>query len=214
MPLVDKLVEQIRDSAAGEYLTRAQAFISPHYRKLRNRYYKFEKRERLLVKLACSAVGAFFVYNFIWTPIVSYQTDLEDEIVVRQHDLTEVPRMVVTYGQLEAEWNRLDKNTAPAGFSLSSTLTTALNGAVQIGNITGISNLPDKPISNQFIQHSAGLRLSGVSLTQLVDVLYRLKSIKVPPVVVSDLAIKKHGQGQDPRAYDVDMTCSVLGRKP
>jgi hypothetical protein len=69
--------------------------------------------------------------------------------------------------------------------------------------------MPDKPISEQFTQHSAGLRLTGVSLAQLVDVLYKIKTIKVP-VLVSDLSIKKHGQ--DAHAYDVDMTCSVLGK--
>jgi type II secretory pathway component PulM len=211
MALVDKLVEQIRDSAAGEYLTRAQAFISPHYRQLRNRYYKLEKRERLMVKVAGLAVGAFFVYSFIWTPIASYQADLEDEMVARQHDLAEVRRMTVEYRQLKTELTTLEKNTAPSGsdFSLPSTLSTALNGAVETDKIAGISNLPDKPISDQFIQHSAGLKLTGVSLAQLVEVLYRIKTIKVP-VVVSDLSIKKHGQ--DAHAYDVDMTCSVLGK--
>jgi Type II secretion system (T2SS), protein M len=211
MALVDRLIDQIRDSAAGDYLARAQAFISPQYRQLRNRYYKLDKRERLMLKLAGAALGVFLLYSFIWSPIVSYQSDLEDEIVARQQDLTDVRRMTVIYRRLQTELTTLEKNTAPSGsdFSLPSTLSTALNGAVETDKIAGISNMPDKPISNQFIQHSAGLRLTGVSLTQLVDVLYRIKTIRVP-VVVSDLSIKKHGA--DPHAFDVDMTCSVLGK--
>jgi type II secretory pathway component PulM len=211
MALLDRLIGQVRDSAAGEYLARAQAFVSPQYRQLRNRYYKLEKRERLLVKMAGAALGIFLLYSFIWSPIVSYQSDLEDEIAARQQDLTEVRKMTGIYRHLQSELTALEKNTAPSGndFSLPSTLSTALNGAVETDKIAGINNQPDKPISNQFIQHSAALRLTGVSLTQLVDVLYRIKTIRVP-VVVSDLSIKKHGQ--DPHAFDVDMTCSVLGK--
>jgi type II secretory pathway component PulM len=97
MALVDELLAQVRDSTLGEYIAQAQKFISPHYRQLRNRYYKLEKRERRLVKLAGLAVALFFAYSFIWTPIVSYQAELEDEIVARQNDLKDVRRMTVTY---------------------------------------------------------------------------------------------------------------------
>jgi type II secretory pathway component PulM len=211
MDLLNKLLVYLGDSAAGRYIDQAQAWVSPRYRQLRARYYKLEKRERRLVKVAGAIVAVFVGYNLIYVPILALQSDLEDDIVARQHDLTEVRRMRVSYRRVSTELTALEKSAAPPGkdFSLSSLLSTALNGAVGTDLIAGISTLPDKPISGQFTQYSVNLKLQGVSLKQLVDALYQIKSVKAP-VVVSNIAIKKHGQ--DPHSYDVEMICSVLGK--
>jgi hypothetical protein len=208
MDLLDKLLS---DSAVGRYLDQAQAWASPRYRQLRARYYKLEKRKRLLVKVAAGIVAAFVGYNLIYVPILSFQSDLEQDIVERQHDLADVRRMTVIYRQVRTELTALEKSAAPPGkdFALSSVLSTALNGAVGSDLIAGISTLPDKPISGQFTQYSVTLKLQAVNLKQLVDALYQIKSIKVP-VVVSNVSITKHAQ--DPHSYDVNMTCSVLGK--
>jgi type II secretory pathway component PulM len=208
---MEKLLAALRNSPAGTYARQAQNWVSPRYRVLRTRYYKLEKREHRLLQLAALILAVLAGYNLIYLPILSYQSGLEDEIVARQRDLAEVRQMVVTYRRLKTELASLEKNTAPPAkdFSLTSILTTALNGAVEAEKIGGISGEPDKPISDQFTQYSVLLKLNGVSLPQLVDVLYQIKSLKVP-VVVSNLSIRKHNP--DPHSYDVDMTCSVLGK--
>jgi hypothetical protein len=211
MAAIDQWLVPLRDSAAGAYFRRAQAWTSPRYRALRARYYKLDKRERLLVQLGGVIAAAFIAYNLIYLPIVDYQAGLEDEIAARQHDLAEVRQMVVIYQHLKTELTTLEKNTAPPArdFSLSSMLSGAMNGAVESDKIGGISTQPDKPISDQFTQYSAILKLNAINLKQLVDVLFQIKSLKVP-VVVSNLSVRKHGE--DPHAYDVEMTCSVLGK--
>ena len=211
MAAIDQWLAPLRDSAVGVYFRRAQAWTSPRYRALRARYYKLDKRERLLVQLGGVIAAAFIAYNLIYLPIVDYQAGLEDEIAARQHDLAEVRQMVVIYQHLKTELTTLEKNTAPPArdFALSSMLSSALNGAVESDKIGGISTQPDKPISDQFTQYSAILKLNAINLKQLVDVLFQIKSLKVP-VVVSNLSVRKHGE--DPHAYDVDMTCSVLGK--
>jgi hypothetical protein len=211
MGLINKLAVYVNDSSAGAYINQAQAWWSPRYRQLRARYYKLDKRERLLVKVAATIAAVFIGYNLIYVPILSFQSDLEEEITARQHDLSEVRRMAVIYGRVRTELTELEKSAAPPGkdFSLSSLLSTALNGAVSSDLIAGISTLPDKPISGQFTQYGVNLKLQNVNLKQMVDALYQIKSIKVP-VVVSNISIKKHGQ--DPHSYDVEMICSVLGK--
>jgi type II secretory pathway component PulM len=211
MGLTDKSLDALRDSAVARYASRAGAWMSPRYRDLRARYYKLEKRERILLQLAAVVLGVLAGYNLIYLSIVSYQGGLEDEIAARQHDLIEVRRMASTYRQVNTELRALEKNTAPpaSDFSLSSTLSTALNGVVETDKIAGINPLPSKPVSGQFTQYGSDLKLNGVSLAQVVDVLYRIKSIK-EPVVVSNLSIRR--RAQDPHSYDVDMTCSVLGK--
>jgi type II secretory pathway component PulM len=209
--MLGKLMEPLRNSAAANYYKQARNWIAPRYQELRARYYKLDMRERRLLQLAGAILILFLGYNLIYLPITSYQSGLEDEVAARQRDLAEVREMTVAYRRVKTELTRLEKNTAPSktDFSISSTLSTALNGAVEADKIGGISTQPDKPISDQFTQYTAVLRLTNISLAQLVDVLYRIKSLSVP-VVVSNLNIKKHGQ--DAHAYDVDMSCSVLGK--
>lgn len=211
MALLNKVLAALFDSPAGRYIEQAQAAISPRYRELRRRYYKLEKRERLLLKLAGAILIVFLGYNVIYSSMVDYQSGLEDEIARRQRDLTEVRQMTVTYRRVKKELASLEKNAAPPGkdFSLSSVLSTALNGVVASDAIAGISTLPNKPISDQFTQYGVNLKLQGISLKQLVDSLYQIKSLKVP-IVVSNLAIRKHGS--DPHSYNVEMICSVLGK--
>jgi hypothetical protein len=211
MALTDNLFGKLRDSSAARYVDQARSWISPHYRQLRARYYKLEKRERLLLQLAALALALFLGYNLIYSSILSYQAGLQDEIAARQRDLTAVRRMASTWQQVTAELGTLEKKTTLPGsdYSLTATLSTALNGVVEGDKIAGISPIPNKPVSEQLTQYGADLRLNGVTLAQLVDALYHLKSIK-EPVVISNLSIRK--RPTDPHAYDVDMTCSVLGK--
>jgi len=211
MAFADKLIEALRDSAAADYANQASAWLSPRYRQLRARYYKLERRERMLLQLAAGAFAVFLAYNLVYQPVVSLQAGMADRIAARQRDLTEVRRMASTYAQVRRELTALERNTTlpSADFSLTATLSGALNGVVDNDKIGGINPLPNKPVSGQFTQYGADLKLNGVSLAQLVDALYKIKSIK-EPVVVSNLHIVK--RPADPHTYDVDMTCSVLGK--
>lgn len=211
MALTDNLIASLRGSAALRYLEQARAWISPRYRELRARYYKLEKRERLLLQLAALVIALFLAYDLVYSSIVSYQAGLQDEIAARQHDLAEVRRMAVSWQRVKTELGTLEKKTTlPGGdFSLTATLSTALNGVVENDKIAGISPIPNKPVSEHLTQYGADLRLNGVSLAQIVDTLFTIKSIK-EPVVISNLSIRK--RPTDPHAYDVDMTCSVLGK--
>jgi type II secretory pathway component PulM len=211
MSLMDQLKSALRDSAATTYLNQAADRISPYYRQLRKRYYKLERRERMLLQV-CAAVLALFVgYSLIYQSIVSYTAGLEDEVAARERDLTDVRRMAATYRQVKRELATLEKNTTlpAADFSVSAALSSALNGVVDNDKIGGINPLPNKPVSDQLTQYGAQLRLNGVTLAQVVDALYKIKSIK-EPVVVSNVSIRK--RAGDSHSYDVDMTCSVLGK--
>jgi hypothetical protein len=211
MALADKLIPNLRDSAAGRYAQTASSWVSSSYRELRARYYKLEKRERMLLQAAAAVIGVFLAYNLVYSSIVSLQAGLQDEIAARQRDLSEVRRMASTWLQVKTELASLERKTTlpSADYSLTATLSTALNGVVEGDKIAGINPIPNKPVSEQLTQYGADLRLNGVSLSQLVDVLYHIKSIK-EPVVISNFSVRK--RPTDPHAYDVDMTCSVLGK--
>jgi general secretion pathway protein M len=201
----------LADSTAGRYLAELRLRLRSYSRQLRERYRKLERREQYLVQVGGVIIGVFLLYNLVYQPIVSLQTGLEDDIESRERDLNNVRRLTVTYQRVQEDVARLEKQTAPAGpdFALSSVLATALGGAIGNDKIGGIDAQPAKKISPQFSQYQVDLRLSAVSLAQLVDALYQIKTLKVP-VVVSDISIKKRiGENG---SYDVDMTCLALAR--
>ena len=86
MALTDNLIATLRGSAAFQYVEQARAWISPRYRELRTRYYKLEKRERILLQVAAVVIALLLGYDLIYSSIVSYQAGLQDEIAARQHD--------------------------------------------------------------------------------------------------------------------------------
>ncbi len=58
-------------------------------------------------------------------------------------------------------------------------------------------------------QYTIDLKLSGLSLAQIVDALYGVQTLSVP-VTVSNLHIRQ--RTPDTHSYDVDMTCAALGK--
>ncbi|HLH76362.1 MAG TPA: type II secretion system protein GspM [Candidatus Binataceae bacterium] len=207
----ERIADAWNATSAAAYVQDFRLRYRAHSRRLWDRYYKLEPRERRLLQLGLAALAIFFAYNLIYSPVLSLQASLTDAIQARQRELNAVRRMTVNYQELQRQVTKLEKQTAPAGpdFALSSVLTQALGAAIGSTKIGGVDAQPPKKISPQFSQYEVALRLSGVSLAQLVDGLYAIKSLKVP-VVVSGLTIKKQLDQHD--AYDVDLTCQSLAR--
>ena len=114
-----------------------------------------------------------------------------------------------SYDRLRVELAEAEKGTvADKDFSLFSVIEQTLDHSVgrdKIGSITP----SDRPLTGGFQQHIVDLKLTGLSLPQIVDTLYGVQSLPVP-VTVSDLHIRQ--RTQDSYSYDVDMTCMALGR--
>src|SRR5277367_750539 len=85
------------------YLKQAATRIDPYLAQARGRYQKLESRERILVQIAGGLFGIFLIYNLIYVPIVDLGSGLQDKIIQRQQDLTEVRRLAGTYTQLKSD---------------------------------------------------------------------------------------------------------------
>jgi type II secretory pathway component PulM len=189
---------------------RLRPIITPALAALIARYKKLEPREKLLVRIAAVIVALLLGYNLVYVPVINLSYGLHDRIDARQRELVEVRRLVQRYQRLKLDLAATEKRTVPTAkdFSLFSVLEQALSKSVareKIGSITPV----EKRVSNQLTEHSVELKLSSVSLGQIVDVLYSLKSLTVP-ITVSNLHIRRGAQ--DPHSYDVDMTCITLTR--
>jgi type II secretory pathway component PulM len=205
--------ERIADAfhgVADEQLKRVSQRIDPIVASLRTRYQKLEPRERVLTLVGGALLAIFLGYNLVYGPIQSWQESLESRIAARQRELGDVRRLARVYSELKLDLAAAEKRTVTAGkdFSLFSVVETSLTKSVgrnKIGSITPT----DKKISDELTDYEVNVKLNDVNLAQLVDTLYDVKSASVP-IVVSNLNIKK--RTQDAHSYDVEMTCSAVGK--
>ena len=172
-------------------------------------YQKREPRERLLLKVGGAILGVLVLYNFVYVPVAGLKGDMQDRIEARQRELLQVRRLMASYKRMSAELTEAQKGTiADKEFSLFSVIEQTLDrtvGRTKIGSITP----SDRAVAGGFEQHVVDLKLTGLSLPQIVDTLYGVQSLSVP-VTVADLHIRQ--QTQNTYNYDVDMTCMALGR--
>lgn len=200
------MLEKIREV----WNERLRPVIATALAALAARYSKLEPREKLLVRIAAAMVALFLGYNLVYLTVVNLSSGLHDRIDARQHALVEVRRLARRYQRLKLDLAATEKRTVPNArdFSLFSILEQTLSKSIareKIGSITPV----EKRVSDQLTEHSVELKLTSVSLGQIVDVLYNFKTLKVP-VTVSNLHIRRGGQ--DPHSYDVDMTCVAITR--
>ena len=66
-----------------------------------------------------------------------------------------------------------------------------------------------RPVPGGFQQFTVDLKLAGLSLGQIVAMLYGVQTLPMP-VTVSNLHVRQ--RTQDPHSYDVDMTCMSFAR--
>lgn len=205
--------ERIADAfhaVADEQLKLISERMDPIVSNLRARYQKLEPREKVLVQIAGALLAVFLVYNLVYGSIRNLQESLNSRIAARQKELAEVRRLSQVYSELKLDLGAAEKRTVTAGkdFSLFSVLEASLTKSVgrdKIGSLTPA----DKRISDELMDYEVNVKLNDVNLAQLVDTLYEVKTLTVP-IVVSNLNIKK--RAQNAHSFDVEMTCSAVGK--
>jgi type II secretory pathway component PulM len=208
--LLAQLSERLR-AVLAPMLEVVQIRLAPLYAQGRARYQNLQSRERVLLQIAAGLIGAIVLYNVIYRPVVALTAGLDDRIAERKRDLGDVRRLAATYAQLKVDLASAEHNTVAQGhdFSLFSVLESTLSKSLGRDKIASITPSADRKLTGGFIQYSVQLKLNNVSLAQIVDALYGVRSLSVP-VAVSDLRVQR--RTQDPHSYDVDLICVALGR--
>lgn len=231
-PTLKKLVEKLRVAAgermraigrapivagtldrAGAAASRLAASIghrlAPAWQAAYAWYSKREPREKLLLRVLGAVLGVILLYNVIYRPFTGLGAGLEDRVAARQQQLLEVRAMMRTYARLKRELATAENRTVHSqNFSLFSIIEQTLSKSVgreKIGSITP----SDHAVPGGYQEFTVDLKLAGLSLGQIVDVLYGVQTLPMP-VTVSNLHVRQ--RAQDPHSYDVDMTCMSLGR--
>ena len=207
-PALSRFFARVEDIASRE-AARFARLIAPAWIVGRTWYSKREPREKLLLRLFGAVLGIVVLYNFIIMPIAGLGGGFGDRVLAREHQLVEVRSMMRSYNRLKVELAATEKRTVPSkNFSLFSVIEQSLTKTVgrdKIGSITP----SDHPVPGGYQQYTIDLKLAGLNLAQIVDVLYGVQTLPMP-VTVSNLHVRQ--RDKDTHSYDVDMTCMALGR--
>ena len=207
-PAIARLLARLR-ALGAQAAESIKLQLGPAYGRARAWYMKREPRERLLLRIFGGAVAIFVLYDFVYTPLSGLGGDMGDRITARQHELVQVRNLMGSYERLQVEFAKTEKRTVPGkDFSLFSIIEQELTktiGRDRIGSITP----SDRPVPGGFQEYTVDLKLTGISLGQIVDALYGVQTLPTP-VTVSNLHVRQTAPGS--RIYDVDLTCMALGR--
>ncbi|HLW71229.1 MAG TPA: type II secretion system protein GspM [Candidatus Binataceae bacterium] len=192
------------------WFERAQKAIAPLWEAAATWFDKREPREKLLLRVLGAIVAVLVLYGFVYSPIVNLRQSLADRVITRRNDLLEVRRLVGVYERLQGELAAAQHRTVPNGpnFSLFSVVEQSLTKSVNRDRIVSLTPA-DHAVPGGFRQYTVEVKLTNITLPQVVDSLYGVQSLPMP-VTVSNLQIRPHAS--DTHSYDVDMTCMALGK--
>jgi len=193
----------------AEQMRRLEELTAPARASARVWYEKREPREKVLLRILASVFAILMLYSLVYLPITGLRDSLADRVSRRQQDLIDVRAMMRTYARLQADLATAQNRTVPGkDFSLFSVLEQALTKTVGREKIDSITPA-DRAVPGGLRQYTLEVKLSALSLAQVVDTLYGVQSLAVP-VTVSNFQIRDHAQNS--HAYDVEMTCMALGK--
>jgi len=203
------LIERVRP-AFEPVVKRVGETLGPAWNSGRTWYNARESREKRLLQVLGAVVAMLLAYDIVYLSAVDISEGLHDRVASRRMELMQVRSMIGTWTQLGAEMAAAEKRTVPKSgdFSLFSVVEQSLTKSIGHEKIASITPA-DKPVPGGYQQYTIDLKLSGLSLAQIVDALYGVQTLSVP-VTVSNLHIRQ--RTPDTHSYDVDMTCAALGK--
>ncbi len=207
-PFVRRSSERV-NAAIERGSARVGRLIAPAWQAAHGWYSKREQREKVLLRVLGAVLGVIVLYNFIYLPFISLGEGIGDRVAARQQQLTDVRAMMRSYERDKIELAATEKRTVSSkDFSLFSIIQQSLSTSVGRDKISSITP-SDRAVAGGYQQFTVDLKLQGLNLGQIVDVLYGVQTLPMP-VTVSNLHVRQ--RPQDPHSYDVDMTCMSLGR--
>ena len=174
-----------------------------------NAYQRLSSRERRLLQGAIGVMVAIAFYSLVWQPLQDSQVELAKRIQAKQRDLIEMQQMRDAYLDLMNQFELRQKiiEKADPKFSLfphiESTVSQVLGGRDKIASM----NPQNKDLGGAYREESVELKLNGVSLQQLEDLLYHIEK-GAEPLRLTRLQVKK--RARDPQTFDVTATVSML----
>ncbi len=178
-------------------------------RQILNYYARLAPRERLLLAVASLSTLLIFLYSFVWDPLQANRELLVKRIAKKEHELVEIQNKRDEYlekvRRLAASQSAIPE-LDPKFPGLFAYLQTTIAQAVPHDHIVSM-NPSNKNIGTDFQEDLVEVKLTQISLPQLVDMMYRVEKGE-PPLRFSRLTVKK--RFNDIHNFDVTATVSLL----
>lgn len=173
-----------------------------------NAYQRLSSRERTLVGLAGGALLVIALYSLVWEPLDEGRATLARRIQTKQRELVEMQSMRESYLDLLNQFDLrqgIIKKADPK-FSLFPHIEATVGQVVGRENIASM-NPQNKDIAGVYREESVEIKLNGVSLQNLVDLMYKVEK-GAQPLRFTRLQVKK--RLREPQKFDVVATVSML----
>ncbi len=169
---------------------------------------RLSSRERWFVGLAGVALMGTLLSLLVILPLWEMRGRLQVKVSAKERELTEVAALANTYEQLRREIEAVGStsSTAMSPFAFLEGLTTSTLGREKLAAI----NPAGREERGGVVQETIELKLSGVSLQELVDLLYKIDAAGTT-LRSSNLAVKK--RYKDPYTFDVTLTAIALNTR-
>ncbi len=181
------------------------------WRQILNFFQRMSSRERALAGAAITTAVVLGFYTLVWEPLTENRARAERLIRSRQQDLADIKELRIEYmdllTRLEVSRSIIDPKNVDNDFSLfphiESTVSAVLGGREKIRSMSPKT----KAINEAYREEAVDLRLDGIALDQLVEMMVRIEKGK-QPLRVTRLQVKK--RRRDPQQFDVMATVSML----
>lgn len=179
------------------------------WRALQAYYQRLSPRERLLVGLAGGALLVVALYTLLWEPLEQGRADLARRIHVKSNELQEMQHMREVYLELLNQFELRQKiiDRADPKFSLFPHIEATVGQVVGRDKIASMNPQNKELGGGAYREESVEIKLTGVTLEQLTDMMYRIE--KTPqPLRFTRMQVKK--RVREPSTFDVTATVSML----
>jgi hypothetical protein len=177
-------------------------------RQLTAAYQRLSGRERALVGVFGGAILVTVLYLFIWEPLEEGRAVLTRRIQAKQREVGEMQQMRDSYldllRQFELRQQIIDR--ADPKFSLFPHIEATVGEVVGREKITSM-NPQNKDMGGAYREESVEIKLNGISLQQLVTLMYKIEKSD-QPLRFTRLQVKK--RPREPQTADVTATVSML----
>lgn len=175
-------------------------------RRLEQLVERLSPRERVLL-ITAVAVTALLAFWLIAGTLTERRQTLLAQIAASERELAEVLALRARFTHLRAESDAIRRTLASGGtdFSLFSHLESVTREVLSRERVAAM-NPSSRNVSEEIQEEDVEMRLSGVSLRELVSLLYRVEKTDLP-LLVSRLQVKK--RFDQPYIFDATL---VVGR--
>ncbi len=169
---------------------------------------RLSPREQRVVGAAALVLGGTLLYLLVVDPLWEVDARLRARVAAKERELQEVITLSRTHRVLRQEVDKsrsvTSTNVSPVAF-----LESLTSGTVGRDKVSGINPAGHETRAGTD-QETVELTLSGVSLRELVELLYKIDTASVPLRTVR-LSIKK--RYKDPYTFDVSLATVAISAR-